>query len=383
MPTRPQPTSPPSAPRRPARLHPRLILRNRIPAAFIVLVLAIVILNHWLAAAALEAMHADPGLAPAAPVWLLMTALLGFAAAAASLHRHRLHHHQFPVWRPILALASADAVGVALHEMVHHRIPTWAAFVLGLPLLALALRRLKKLKHRWTTLVTVDRRPSEERPIEQLVIFVSPPTTVPERTAQAGRDTLQFRRAGEGPLLLSGRLGDDVKAMDALGFHNWQQMLRAIEPHQHRLKHVFLMSSPNTSGSAAVPRAAGSRAELAEGSYAYRQLARDLLALYLPQTRTRIHLSRPVDFEDSDDLVPVLRAIQTSASRRCPLKSFAIDVTGGQKTNSIVGAALTLLSESTVQYVQTAPRKSADATTGPTIGAFVYDLRLDLLADTA
>jgi hypothetical protein len=59
-----------------------------------------------------------------------------------------------------------------------------------------------------------------------------------------------------------------------------------------------------------------------------------------------------LDFEDFDSLLERLSSLPPLRER--PSK-VALDVTGGQKTTSIAGAAITLSSEAVFQYVQTSP----------------------------
>jgi hypothetical protein len=366
--------------------------RQRLPWEFALLALGVVVLNHWLAAELLVFLSSLHDLQHASAWLLLLVSAVGFVVAAAWLHRQRLHHHTTSVWWFVLALASADSCGLALHEIVQG-VPQFLTFIIGVPLLVWAVRRLKHWKQQWTTIVTLSRQLSRERcrqkPVRHLVLFLSPPNIVPDIPNQPASYHARFPlKDKEGkpkdPVDLTGDLDADVKIMDRLGFHNWQQLLRGIQPHRDNLTDVYLVSSPDTTGQCSTPRAAGEKAEFTEGTYLYRELGKRFLKRYL--TGVRIHLSRAVDFEDSYRLLPLLQRFQKAASRRAQLGNLAIDVTSGQKTNSIVAAALSLLSDCTVQYVQTAPRPAAAGPLPPgkpEIEAYLYDLRLDLPAELA
>lgn len=366
--------------------------RQRLPLEFAFLALGVVVLNHWLAAELLVFLSAPHQLEHAAPLVLLSVSAAGFVVAAWWLHRQRLHHHTTSVWWFILALASADTCGLALHEGIAQGVPQLLTFLVGIPLLAWAVRRLKHWKQRWTTIVTLSRELSRERcrqkPVRHLVLFLSPPNIVPDIPEQPTSYHARFPikgKEGQAELVdLTGNLGTDIVAMDKLGIHNWQQLLRGIQPHLDNLTDVYLVSSPDTTGQRSAHRAVGEKAPFTEGSYLYRDLGKRFLQRYL--THVRIHVSKAVDFEDSYRLLPLLQRFQQAANRRAQLGNLAIDVTGGQKTNSIVAAALSLLSDCTVQYVQTAPRPAAAGplpSRKPEIEAYLYDLRLDLPAELA
>jgi len=349
--------------------------------------LAVVALNHLLTASLFELIQvALPE--PFAPWAMLAAAAAGFVLVAFWLHSRRFEH-QSPIWGYLVAIGCADTVGLAVHDLLlpvptpAHRIaPELILVALSIPLLIWTATRLQHLRHRWRTVITLSRQASKDRaksaPLRQLVLFVSPPTVIPET---APGSPACFQLEGKNKVCLSGNLQEDIRKLDELGMHNWQQLLRGIEAHAASLKEVFLVGSKDTSGARHSARPAGQRAPYTEGSHLYLPHCEQFLRPYLP--RVQFYPSREVDFEDSEELAPLLRGIQEEAGERAGAADFAVDVTGGQKTNSIVAAALTLLSKSVVQYVQTAPR--TPATTGakapPTIEAYIYDLRLDQLSD--
>ena len=135
-------------------------------------------------------------------------------------------------------------------------------------------------------------------------------------------------------------LNKDIKALDGLGW-NWQQMLRAIEPHAVALERLHLIGSPDS--------------EKTTGSHAQLAVCRTMLERYLPEG-VEVAKAGPVDFEDFNALHRCLRGI-IRQEKEAGLKDedIVIDVTGGQKTTSIAGATITFNTSVTFQYVQTRP----------------------------
>ena len=354
---------------------------------FLLLALAVVVFNHLLTAGLFELVKV-PLPEYVVPWLMLAVAAVGFVVVAFWLHGRRFEHHSH-IWGYLVAIGCADTVGLAVHELLVE-VPAPAPPILrelllvalSIPLLSWTATRLQRMRRQWKTVITLSRQASKDRaksaPLRQLVLFVSPPTVIPEITPGS---PACFRSEGKNPVCLSGNLQEDIRKLDELGMHNWQQLLRGIEAHADSLSEVFLVGSKDTSGARHSARPAGQRAPFTEGSHLYLPHCEQFLRPYLP--RVEFHTSPEVDFEDSEELEPLLRGIQYEAGRRAGAAELAVDVTGGQKTNSIVAAALTLLSRSVVQYVQTAPRTPSPAgnQAPPTIEAYIYDLRLDELVE--
>jgi hypothetical protein len=140
---------------------------------------------------------------------------------------------------------------------------------------------------------------------------------------------------------LTGRnLVDAIQGIQHAGIRwPWQQILRGLATHLHKVRAVYLMGSPGE-----------------HGSHGQTDLAASVIAHFAPGVRV---ISGPaVDFENVQEL---LYAIFTAIHRlrsECGLsdKDVIVDVTGGQKTTSIAGALITLnSSDITFQYVQTNP----------------------------
>ncbi len=126
---------------------------------------------------------------------------------------------------------------------------------------------------------------------------------------------------------------------------SWQQMLRCIEPHKDRLKHIYLIGSPCLAG------------DEKKGSYNSLCAAEFLINCYLKNSNVKVHKHpAPVDFEDFDGLTDAFnKAIAGFRQEGISEKHIIIDITGGQKPASIAGAIVTLDKNVTFQYVQTIP----------------------------
>lgn len=129
---------------------------------------------------------------------------------------------------------------------------------------------------------------------------------------------------------------------------SWQQMLRCIEPHKDRIKHIYLIGSPCPDG------------EEKKGSYNSLCAAEFLINHYLKNSDVKVRKHPfPVDFEDFDGLTNAFnKAIAEFKLEGISEKHIIIDITGGQKPASIAGAIVTLDKNVTFQYVQPKPDKS-------------------------
>ena len=144
---------------------------------------------------------------------------------------------------------------------------------------------------------------------------------------------------------LSDDLQQDIDALDNSGNRwNWQQIMRAIQPHidpEKRLRRLHLIGS-------------------ADGSFKHLDSCKKWLKGYLPEVVITRDESG-VDFGDFDAMV---RRIQETMDKqkkggkgevKFTDEDIVIDVTGGTTTASIAGASTTLNTKVTFQYVQTNP----------------------------
>ena len=175
---------------------------------------------------------------------------------------------------------------------------------------------------------------SPSSPHRSLVVLVSTPNPPPDE-AQDG--SLRLRPPDEREISLTGKLDDDIDRVLSGIRWNWQQLLRGVRPHVGTLERVCLVGSP------------GKR-----GSSRYLRLCEKMLRRYLPAGTTITRHSPEVDFEDFNGLVRELRGIVTAEKRAGMTdEDIIIDITGGPKTASIAGSAITFSAEVTFQYVRT------------------------------
>lgn len=137
---------------------------------------------------------------------------------------------------------------------------------------------------------------------------------------------------------------EDIRLLEGTRW-SWQQMLRCIEPHKDRLKHIYLIGSPCPAD------------DEKKGSYNSLCAAEFLINHYVKNIKIHKHPD-PIDFEDFDKLTGVFnKAVAVFRQEGIPEKYIIIDITGGQKPASIAGAIVTLDKNVTFQYVQTTPDK--------------------------
>ena len=171
-------------------------------------------------------------------------------------------------------------------------------------------------------------------PHRSLVVLVSTPNPVPHEKPDG---SLCLRAPDGQEIRTTGDLDRDIDHVLSGIRWNWQQLLRGTRRHAGTLKRVYLV---------------GSRGEW--GSFHYLDLCETMLRQYLPAAVTITQHLRDVDFEDFNDLVRELRGIVTAEKQAGMTdEDIVIDITGGPKTASIAGSAVTFSTEVTFQYVQT------------------------------
>ena len=179
---------------------------------------------------------------------------------------------------------------------------------------------------------------------------------------------------------LEGSIGPDIEKLSKVR-PNWQQLLRAIQPHVDHLESVWIFGSsakgPTLHGPAldeAAPK--GERIAFSKqeelGSSCFIHEAAKLLRPYLRE-RVKIHTAAsrglPLYFHDVRGLQDAIRAI--AAEIDDDSHHILIDATGGMKTTSIVGALSTMNHEGMFQYVSTSEPYEV----------FVVDQRIELPPD--
>lgn len=117
----------------------------------------------------------------------------------------------------------------------------------------------------------------------------------------------------------------------------WQQTLRAIKAHYvpggGGVEAIYLIGSKDE------------RKDKPNGSHGQLDRAIELIRFYFPQLKTIEARPRDqgVDFEDMKALLDLLRELMEEAKQAgYKEEDIMIDITGGQKTNSIAGALVTI-----------------------------------------
>jgi hypothetical protein len=277
----------------------------------------------------------------------------------------------------LLALGSFGSLLVMLDVVADNPVPRFllATVVGGLSFYWLqgARGRVKRVRRFGSTrcLPSVATQCHDSRPAhaaKYLIYLVSPTNIVPSFNDATGEVTIGVCDDGSPFVVVAGHgkreLKELVQAATRKTTANWQQVLRGLCPHASYLSGVWLIGS---SGQADALRDAkldelsidpDDREQLNKlGSRAFLPLLQRILGAYIPIDRIHIYdltgrLS--LDFEDSDALAETVRVVVQEIQRRDPSvrpSEIVIDCTGGQKTASIVGAAMTLTDEVRFQYV--------------------------------
>jgi len=195
--------------------------------------------------------------------------------------------------------------------------------------------------------------------VRGLVLFVSCPTTVPE--ISDGRITFFDDFGTKIPVpvgdLVSARVEISRTKNNGSRRHNWEQLLRALEDLKiDDLKRVWLVGSKDACGNLPDKNAGASiREHEGYGSFRFLPLCETFLKLYIPNVAFKqMPENDGVKFENFDDLIEVVEQCLTDAgvSGITP-EQTVVDITGGTKIASIVGATLTLADKTLIQYEPT------------------------------
>lgn len=166
-------------------------------------------------------------------------------------------------------------------------------------------------------------------PHKVLFIFMSPANPLPKQD-DTGCWVLES-------VQLSPRLEEVLwKQIPGVSFP-WQQTLRAINAHYvpggGGVEAIYLIGSKDE------------RKDKPNGSHGQLDRAIELIRFYFPQLKTIEARPRDqgVDFEDMKALLDLLRELMEEAKQAgYKEEDIMIDITGGQKTNSIAGALVTI-----------------------------------------
>jgi hypothetical protein len=323
-------------------------------------------LGHWLSAQTVKGLGE---LVPALELHhhpLLLALVAGGLLVPSSFWLYRAHHQcprpkrgadrilQFLLGTVVLVTAFAVAVSVE-HWLEHGPLHLGGhpfLFSLGclgaLMVMARVLQQLQLSLNRPRDVSAVlHLRQEGITPVEALIVFISTPTAgirleVLDDEEESGHALLHFPnertvRLEGGVAALESDLAAISEAASTAGhLWNWQQLLRGVAVHPS-LKKVILL---------------GSRS--GRGSHQHLELCRRLLKGYLPAGCEVVVHEPALEFTDFNELVDTLRGLILADLREMPRDRTAIDVTGGQATASIAGAATTMNLECVFQYVNTA-----------------------------
>lgn len=200
---------------------------------------------------------------------------------------------------------------------------------------------LSRLRHAFANIRSLSRHECD--PHRSLILFVSTPSPESARLDIDSRK-LNFQD-GKEPTDLSGNLQQAIKNLNDSGKRwNWQQILRAIQPHFCRKKRLRRLHLIGSSG----PR----------GSFGHLGICKEWLAGYLPGVEITTNDKPGVDFEDFNAMVQHIQETIDEQKKggedkeKFTDKDIVIDVTGGTKMASIAGSCSTLNTWITFQYVQ-------------------------------
>jgi hypothetical protein len=319
--------------------------------------------------------------------WLSGACFLGmFLIAAVCLDRER-RRATFQAGRTLalvllllLALGSFGSLLVVVQVVVDHPVLRFlfATVVAGLSFYWLqgARSRVKRVRRfgsiRRSPDVALQQCGSRPTHAAKYIIYlVSPTSPLPTFEKATGVVTLGMCDDGSPFVVVAGRgerpLHELVRAATMKTRANWQQVLRGLCPHASHVSGVWLIGSSGRADEVhetnfdVLSVDPDDREQLNQlGSRAFLPLLRQILGAYVPIDRVHIHDSArqaTLDFEDFEALAETVREVIAEIMRRDPSvrpSEIVIDCTGGQKTASIVGAAITLTDEVRFQYVTNA-----------------------------
>lgn len=186
------------------------------------------------------------------------------------------------------------------------------------------------------------------RPVQCLILFLSPPTNE--------RDSAKAEAAEEDLKSIGGRLDDPALARRFPG--PWAMTIRAVGHHISRVDQVIVLGSADRTST---------NGKALPGTHKKFNLFAEIVSkLAQPTGRTpRIVTHHQllggdgpnpgIDFEDLEAVHRALRGIYRALKQQnIPESDILVDITGGQKVNSMAGvAAAVLVPERRFQYVST------------------------------
>ena len=254
------------------------------------------------------------------------------------------------IWRIVLALLLAIGFVVAF-EKIHHTLPEKQ------------LSQIKIVNGIWQDSGNLNSR----GPSKHLILPLTAPNWVPE--VQWKTRVVKFPFDAQNALILKGdSITDDIESLNQLfttrkgkkhSGSNWQQILRAVQPHLNTLESIWIFGS---NGSAdhepAAPGPLDLEKQKAGGSAGYAKLAAGMIELYLRNTNVSVvKFNKELHFQSYPSVDLAIQTIIRKIKANFPEakdEEIVIDTTGGLKTSSISAAAATFNQEVAFQYVDTA-----------------------------
>jgi len=162
---------------------------------------------------------------------------------------------------------------------------------------------------------------------------------------------------------LSNNLNDDIKQLERLKdgspriFWTWEMPLRALLHHSQVLESVVLVCSPQSIvQSRAFVDICRQYDLLASRSFNLLASLRGVIQVVPFDDGLSLEACQGFNFEGFDELSHAFWVLLEDFERRgCPEKDIMVDITGGQKPASVVGAVMTFNREIKAQYIQTNP----------------------------
>ncbi len=216
---------------------------------------------------------------------------------------------------------------------------------ISLPLLLVATIWFARSAH-LLDFVDIELEDPKGSPRKFLVLFLSE-TKSPVPTGRGGQSLLKYKKLSDDYQALEKNLSESER-------WNWEPCLRGIEIHAGTLERLYVIAS-KASISQVDAFCAHIRAYQASG------VLRRELKIY-PVDHARKSL-QPIEDEgggrthgagiDFEDYMQIKQAIRHAVDHAGDEGETVIDITGGQKPNSLVGGIMTLDRDLLVQYVQT------------------------------
>jgi hypothetical protein len=209
------------------------------------------------------------------------------------------------------------------------------------------------------------------------------PLTAPNIAPQIEDGKTVFKDGEANSVALTGELQKDIELLGTLNRCNWQQMLRAIQPHCKTLQSVWIIGSNGTNDNSPLQGRLEPEVQTEGGSVGYAEIARKMISKYL-NSDAKVHCckikstanSNGLKFQDYfavEQLVLAVIAKIKKTFRGASEADIMIDTTGGLKSTSIVGAAITFRRQTRFQYIDT----------GGSNTPYVYDVIFESPPQTA